>query len=195
MNEKLSALMDGELARDEAQRVIKTLGADLAQRESWDAYHLISACLRGDAAGMGNADAAVRNARTNAIFTRLAAEPTILAPAAIRKPSLVESRTRMVLAMAASIVTVSAVGVVAFKQQQGATVSPVTLVQQMAPQPVADAQLQRAQADLRVNDYLVIHRQFSNPGAFQAATLNQPRESMRDSGRNAAETARQAAGR
>ncbi len=26
---------------------------------------------------------------------------------------------------------------------------------------------------MRVNDYLVVHRQFANPGAFQAATLNQ----------------------
>ena len=36
---------------------------------------------------------------------------------------------------------------------------------------------------------------FKMTGFIQAATLNQPRESMRDSGRNAAETARQAAGR
>ena len=177
MNEKLSALMDGELPRDEAQGVIKTLGGDSAQRESWDAYHLIGACLRGDATGDTAGPSLTRNRCTDGIFARLATEPTILAPAAIRTPSRVEGRTRMALAMAASLVTVSAVGVVAFKQQQGATVSPVTLVQQVAPQPVGDTALQRAQADLRVNDYLVVHRQFANPSAFQAATLNQSRES------------------
>ena len=191
MNEKLSALMDGELARDEAQGVIKTLGADSTQRENWDAYHLIGACLRGDTIGKAVADASARNACTDAIFARLASEPTILAPAAIRKPSMVESRTRMALAMAASVVTVSAVGVVALKQQQGATVAPVTLVQQVAPQPVADASLQRAQADLRVNDYLVVHRQFANPNAFQAATLSQPRDTARDT----SDAGRRAAGR
>jgi sigma-E factor negative regulatory protein RseA len=190
MNEKLSALMDGELARNEAQGVIKTLGADSAQRESWDAYHLIGACLRGDAISK-NGESFARNAGTDAIFARLAAEPTVLAPAAIRKPSFVESRTRMVLAMAASVVTVSAVGVVALKQQQGASVAPVTLVQQVAPQPVADAALQRAQADLRVNDYLVVHRQFADPNAFQAATLSQSRDTVR----SPADAARRAAGR
>ncbi|MBL0125249.1 MAG: sigma-E factor negative regulatory protein [Betaproteobacteria bacterium] len=189
MNEKLSALMDGELARDEAQGVIKKLGSDYTQRESWGAYHLIGACLRGDAIGNAGSKASPRNTCTEAIFARLAAEPTVLAPASIRKPSRVESRTRMALAMAASVVTVSAVGVVAFKQQQGATVAPVSLVQQVAPQPVADASLQRAQADLRVNDYLVVHRQFANPGAFQAATLNQPRDVARDT----ADAARRAA--
>ena len=107
MNEKLSALMDGELAREEAQVVIKTLGADETQRESWDAYHLIGASLRGELRGdtTGNrvSDGSARNACTDAIFARLAAEPTVLAPSAIRKPSFVENRTRLALAMAAGL--------------------------------------------------------------------------------------------
>ncbi|MBL0124954.1 MAG: sigma-E factor negative regulatory protein [Betaproteobacteria bacterium] len=61
MNEKLSALMDGELARDEAQGVIKKLGSDYTQRESWGAYHLIGACLRGDAIGNAGSKASPRN--------------------------------------------------------------------------------------------------------------------------------------
>jgi sigma-E factor negative regulatory protein RseA len=199
MNEKLSALMDGELARDEAQGVIKKLGGDPTQRDRWGAYHLIGACLRGDAVGDVTTEASAHNPTRNrcadAIFARLAAEPTVLAPASIRKPSFVESRTRMALAMAASVVTVSAVGVVAFKQQQGATIAPVSLVQQVAPQPIADASLQRAQADLRVNDYLVVHRQFANPSAFQAATLSQPRDPARDKSHDTADASRRAAGR
>lgn len=183
MNEKLSALMDGELAREEADGVIRTLGADSTQRASWDTYHLIGACLRGEPVGSDRAGAGDGGA--SAIFARLATEPTVLAPVAIRKPSIVEGRTRMALAMAASVVTVSAVGVVAFKQQQGATVAPVSLVQQVAPQPVADGAQQRAQAELRVNDYLVVHRQFANPRGFQNATLNQPRDGA-DSARRAA---------
>jgi len=196
MNEKLSALMDGELAREEAQQVIKNLGADSAHRESWDAYHLIGACLRGDE--LGRAEASTRNACTDAIFARLASEPTVLAPTAIRKPSFVENRTRLALAMAASMVTVSAVTVVAMRQQQGGTVAPLSLVQQVAPQPLADPAMQRAQAELRVNDYLVVHRQFANPSAFQAATLNQTREASKDVNHNGTEASRpavQAAGR
>ena len=181
MNEKLSALMDGELARDEAHSIIKKLGADDRHREDWDAYHLIGACLRGD--GVNKAPA--RDRCTDAIFARLAAEPTVLAPAAQRRPMLGEGRTRLALAMAASVVTVSAVSVIALKQQQGASVAPVKLVQQVAPQPVTDA-AQRAQADSRVNDYLVVHRQFANPNAFQPAALNRTREVPPETGKQAA---------
>ena len=186
MSEKLSALMDGELPRDEAMSVIKVLGGDAAQRESWDAYHLIGACLRGDESvtmSVRASKAASGNACADAIFARLALEPTVLAPAAARKTPSINSRTRVALAMAASVATVSAIGVVAFKQQQGGSVAPIALVQQVAPQPIADPSIQRAQADLRVNDYLVVHRQFANPGAFRAATLNQSREATEASRR------------
>lgn len=188
MNEKLSALMDGELSRDEAEVVIKTLGSDPVRRDCWDDWHLVGACMRGEVQHADTLRASSRSACTEAIFARLAAEPTILAPTAIKKPARVEHRTRMALAMAASVVTVSAVGVVALKQQQGVTVAPVKLVQQVAPQPVADPALQRVQAEGRVNDYLVIHRQFANPGAIQPAALNANRE-------GGSETSRLSAGR
>lgn len=181
MNEKLSALMDGELARDEAHGVIRKLGADAQHRADWDAYHLIGACLRGE----GVSKLPARDRCTDAIFSRLAAEPTVLAPAALRKPGPGERRTRLALAMAASVVTVSAVSVIALKQQQGTSVAPVKLVQQVAPQPVSDP-AQRAQAELRVNDYLVVHRQFANPSAFQPAALNRTREAAADTGKQAA---------
>ncbi len=165
MNEKLSALMDGELDRESAATAIKALGANNAEREDWDCYHLIGDALRGDAEGM-----APRNpACTAAIFARLAAEPTILAPAAIAKPAALHQRTRIALAMAASVVTVSAIGVVALKQQ-GASVAQVQLVQKVAPQPVSAGQ-SASQVNTQVNDYLVVHRQFANPAALQEAAL------------------------
>lgn len=185
MNEKLSALMDGELSRDEAAPVIKKLGGDPAERESWDAYHLIGACLRGDVPNPGSNSASKRIACTEAIFAKLAVEPTVLAPAAMKSAVPINGRTRIALAMAASVATISVIGAVAFKQQQGGIVAPISLVQQVAPQPVSDTAQQRAVASQRVNDYLVVHRQFANPGAFQAATLNQPREST-DNGKRAA---------
>jgi sigma-E factor negative regulatory protein RseA len=172
MNEKLSALMDGELSRDEAHKVIKNLGSDAVRREEWDAYHLIGACMRGEVV-----ESEVKSDRcTQAILARLAEEPTVLAPAALQRNPVTERRTRMALAMAASVVTISAVGVVALKQQQGASVAPVQLVQQVAPQPVstiAGSAAQRKEAEVRVNDYLVVHRQYANPGAFQPASLTQ----------------------
>ncbi len=164
MNEKLSALMDGELDHDQARSVIKSLGSDDSSREHWDIYHVIGEALRGDDLGRATA-----HVNTSAIFAALAAEPTVLAPLMIRRP--VEKRTRIALAMAASVITISTIGVVAVQQQSGQVAS-VQLVQRVAPQPVALSKVPSSAADGRVNDYLVVHRQFSNPGAFQPAALN-----------------------
>lgn len=165
MNEKLSALMDGELDHDQARSAIKSLGSDDASRDEWNLYHVIGEALRGDDVGRARG----HRQTTDAIFTALASEPTVLAPAMIKLP--VERRTRLALAMAASVVTISAIGVVAMRQQSG-EVAPVQLVQQVAPQPVANNKLLPSPSEVRVNDYLVVHRQFSNPGAFQPAALN-----------------------
>jgi sigma-E factor negative regulatory protein RseA len=165
MNEKLSALMDGELDQDQARAVIKSLGSDDVSREHWDLYHVIGETLRGDDLGSTRS----HKTNTDAIFAALALEPTILAPAMLKRP--VEKRTRIALAMAASVVTISAIGVVAMKQQ-GGVVSPVQLVQKVAPQAVVASKLPLTSAEVHVNDYLVVHRQFSNPGAFQPAAMN-----------------------
>lgn len=170
MNEKLSALMDGELDRDAAAVTIKALGSSDAHRKDWDCYHLIGDAMRDEAIEV----VTHRQASTNAIFAMLAAEPTVLAPAAIRggekstKATPVQQRTRFALAMAASVVTVSAIGVVAFKQQQGNANSQSQLAQQTSPLlPVSSI----AAPEMRVNDYLLVHRQFANPAALQAAAL------------------------
>lgn len=168
MNETISALMDGELERDEARQAIRGLANDASRRASWDEYHLIGAAMRGEFTG----EVERRQQSAQAIFVRLAAEPTVLAPVAM-KIAPVEKRTRMALAMAASVVTVSAIAVVAFKQQSG-MVAPVQLVQQVAPAPVVQ---QTSAAEVRVNDYLAIHRQFANPQALQTASAR------RDGGR------------
>ena len=134
MNEKLSALMDGELDRREAIAAIKTLGQDVQQRGDWDCYHLIGDALRGDSPSV----TARRKACAESIFAKLAAEPTILAPAAtsasaklnaVTKPAVIEKKTRMVLAMAASVVTVTAIGVIALRQQNG-NVVPLQVAEQ-----------------------------------------------------------------
>jgi sigma-E factor negative regulatory protein RseA len=177
MNEKLSALMDGELDRSDALTEIKSLGQNAEARADWDCYHLIGDTLRGDAAG---ADVRRRKA-AESIFARLAEEPTVLAPqamAAHHKSAKVAGKTRIALAMAASVVTVSAIGVVAFQQRSAVPEAQFARVQQPAaasaivPVSTATAASADRDADVRVNDYLVVHRQFSNPAALRAATLS-----------------------
>ncbi len=170
MNEKISALMDGELTREEASRVIKSLGADAAGRDEWDCYHLIGSSLRGEASPS-------TSACRQAIFLRLAEEPTVLAPNAMAR-MVSERRTRIALAAAASIVTVSAVAVIALRMQSGTNVAPVELVQKAPPAVLVEnvtGKTKSGREGQRVNDYLVMHRQFSNPAALQQATLVQPR--------------------
>lgn len=159
MNDKISTLLDGELERSEAMAAIRHLGSDAARRAVWESYHLIGDVMRGE-----SADEITRRHRSaEAIFARLASEPTVIAPAAMKMLSG-QSKTRMALAMAASVVTISAIAVVAMKQQSG-VVAPVQAVRQM---PLSVPAGTVAPDNARVNDYLAIHRQFSNPQAFQA---------------------------
>jgi sigma-E factor negative regulatory protein RseA len=191
MNENLSALMDGELDRDEALAVIKSLGQNAEQRAEWDCYHLIGDSLRGETA-MANVK---RRASAEAIFARLAEEPTILAPQAIAKRAHpakagVSGKTRVALAMAASVVTISAIGVVAYQQRAGLSSAPSAQIAQSQSLPgvvpvsvnssVANASVANGGSPVQVNDYLVVHRQFANPNAFRAATVTstEPRQAV-----------------
>ncbi|WP_418320278.1 sigma-E factor negative regulatory protein [Piscinibacter sakaiensis] len=90
-NEQMSALADGELGAAEVKAAIDEWHADPQARRAWHDYHLIGDVLRSDdlaAAAPGDADflAAVRS--------RLAAEPTILAPTAAPMPVAAPNRQR-----------------------------------------------------------------------------------------------------
>jgi sigma-E factor negative regulatory protein RseA len=184
MNEKLSSLMDGELDRDDARGVIRQLGQDDHYREQWDTYHLIGEVLRGDA-NVTAESASARRKRSDAIFAKLALEPTVFAPAAANAGNAVDAKgnntsngkisqkTRIAVAMAASVVTLSAIVVVAIKQQSGGTVSSPQLVQQVSPKPLLiPASNEANPAEMRVNDYLAIHRQFAGQEFQTAANRN-----------------------
>lgn len=56
LRESLSALVDGELSRAQAERVLDALSRDPALREQWRRHHLISAVLCGDGDVASGAD-------------------------------------------------------------------------------------------------------------------------------------------
>lgn len=72
--ERVSTLMDGELAAEDAEREIVRLKSDVLLRENWETYHLIGDALRGTAEGATGFSARFSE--------RLALEPTVLAPRA-----------------------------------------------------------------------------------------------------------------
>jgi sigma-E factor negative regulatory protein RseA len=180
MNEHLSALMDGELDRTQAAKVITQLGANAEQRDCWETYHLMADVMRADTVDAQDL-CAKRRQRANAIFAALADEPTVFAPSAVRPKSKVigaigtitgrslSRGPRLAMAVAASIVTVSAVGIVAMKaQQDGVPEGGIKLIAQQAPAAVMTV----AAPAVNVNDYLVLHRQFANTSGLKQATFS-----------------------
>jgi sigma-E factor negative regulatory protein RseA len=80
----LSALMDGQADAGVLQRCGAAWRDDPQTRSTWHAYHLIGDVLRSDElAGSPSRDAAM----LTALRQRLAAEPTVLAPAPAAAPS------------------------------------------------------------------------------------------------------------
>ncbi len=144
MKDRLSVLMDGELDDKSAAEVIEALGRDREAARTWGTYQLISDALR---------ESPVLSARFGARFSeRLAKEPTVFAPRALRTPET--RRWYAVSAAAASLAAVAFVGWMAFGPQP------------QAPAPMAQAQQPEPKPNIvplptAANDYLLAHQGFS----------------------------------
>ena len=112
--DKISALMDGELTREEAVGLVADIRERAALRETWATYHLIGDALRSEAC----ADCDV----ASAVAKRLAAEPTVLAPQRRMPPGLGRRWGLPSLAAAAAVATVTWMAV---ETQQGPGVQPL----------------------------------------------------------------------
>lgn len=157
MKEKISALMDGELADRDAGHAIDALEAGGEARDTWRAYHLISDAMRDTrllAPGFAERVAA-----------RLDKEPTVLAPRRPHWSRRTEPRPWYAIpaAAAASVAGVGLVGYLAFAPQQpgGPAPAPVAAVQ---PPPV---QPQRVPLPSGTPDYLLAHQGFSSRVSLQ----------------------------
>jgi sigma-E factor negative regulatory protein RseA len=163
VKEQISALMDGELDGQAADGAIASLRGEGESLEAWRTYHLISDAMRDTR--LLSAGFAAR------VAERLAQEPTILAPANLRRAPV----KRFALAAAASVAGVGLVGWLAFAPQ----------VQN--PQPVA--QMQTIPLPSATNDYLLAHQGFSPRVSLQGmapyvrTVAEHPGEPMGESGK------------
>lgn len=151
MNERISALMDGELADEEAARELALLRGGAEARQTWDAYHLIGDALRGDA----------YHSYATRVASQLAAEPTVLAPRAIREPARAYLRYALSAAAAAAgvaLVVWTASPVLNPSSKQLAS-APARFAPQTAPASAAEKK--------KVENYLFAHQP-----AMQAANPN-----------------------
>lgn len=110
--DKISTLMDGELTRDEAARLVADVRERGALREAWATYHLIGDAIRGEPCG----DSGV----ARLVSSRLADEPTVLAP----RPAAEKARGRWALPSLAAAAAVAIVSWMALETQQAAVEAP-----------------------------------------------------------------------
>lgn len=117
MKEHISALMDDDMALEDAEYLMTALKVHGEASKSWATYHLIGDVIRGDKV--------LRHDLTASIMQRIANEPAILAP----KPS-VAGKKQVVWSVAASVAALFFVGLVVLNQHsQDATVAPIEIAQ------------------------------------------------------------------
>jgi sigma-E factor negative regulatory protein RseA len=169
MTSKISAFMDGELARHEAGAALESLRDEGEARDAWRRYHLIGDLMRDPHALSAGFAARVGD--------RIAQEPTVLAPSRAR----IEAARMPVWALsaAASLAAVALVGWVAFgprEEPQLALSPPQVPAAQEAPQVAPPA---------AANDYLLAHQGYSPRNSLQGAApyVRTVSGDMRGSGR------------
>ncbi|MFM2408875.1 MAG: hypothetical protein RL358_1617 [Pseudomonadota bacterium] len=142
MNNKISAMMDGELFEDEADSVMTQLKASDAARKNWEIYHLIGDVLRQPDS--------IHREISSSVHELMRNEPTILAP---KRMGMTEKFRNIALSAAASVM---ALGVVAWMSLQ---VAP----QQMPQLAMQQSQLHPVNFQVKSlsNEYLLAHQEFS----------------------------------
>lgn len=118
MKEKISALMDGDLALRDAEYLMTAIKAKGEAAEAWSTYHLIGDVLRDDPV--------MRSDLTNKIMQEVAKQPSVLAPKAA---SLSFVKRPVVWSMAASVAGVFFVGWMVLHHQVKDGLAPVEIAQ------------------------------------------------------------------
>jgi len=152
MTERISALMDGELDGQAADGAIASLRSEGESLEAWRTYHLISDAMRDTR--LLSAGFAAR------VAERLEQEPTVLAPANLRRAPV----KRIALAAAASVAGVGLVGWLAFAPQPQRSPS---MAQSQSQQPAVAGTVNVIPLPAATNDYLLAHQGFSPRNSLQ----------------------------
>ena len=162
MKAKVSEWMDGELDGAEAGRLVSTLRDEGEDRETWRMYHLIGDSLRDTRALSPQFAARMRD--------RLAAEPTVLAPAkAFEKAG--RGWRGFLMPMAASAAAVGMVGWLALAPERDSasrSFAPVATAPVATPTQVAVGADQGAvPPPVATEDYLLAHQNYASRSLLQ----------------------------
>jgi sigma-E factor negative regulatory protein RseA len=151
MQDRISALMDGELDPEEAAAVVGQFRKTDDLREQWAIYHLISDSL-------GQSEVKPFDI-TRRVGARLANEPDIRAVFAQRSP---RKHKPIAYAAAASIAAVAVAGWMSLQTMQPSERARQNLAENNpAPATAAPVTQVTVSAPAQINDYLLAHREFS----------------------------------
>jgi len=157
MQEKLSAMMDGEWDDQELDRLLAAIDEDESCESCWREFHMISDAL--------NQRPLMSDCFMERFRAQFDAEPTMIAPRALRHRRMHGvSRRWVAISMAASVVLV---GATAFYVNRSAAVTTPVIESQIA---VNQAPMRPVESD--VNPYLVAHQDvIGNPGLMHRAVI------------------------
>ena len=161
MKSKVSALMDGELDKQDALNVIEVLSKNDDLQEEWETYHLIGDTLRQSSR--------LSLSISSGVSQKLEIEPTVLSP---NTPNILKQQKHKIFAfsMAASVIAMISAWLIMHNlsepqqvivaehpnQDSNLTVAPI-----MVSTPTAVSNYPHPPVE--INDYLFVHREFS-PG-------------------------------
>jgi sigma-E factor negative regulatory protein RseA len=112
MSEQISALIDDEIAVDDAEHLITSIHANKQASQTWNHYHLIGDVMRGDIA--------LPSDFKQKLMQKIELEPTVLAPSAsqvrVNQTESLKDRVPAKWSIAASFAAVMMVGWMALQQ-------------------------------------------------------------------------------
>lgn len=183
LDEKVSALVDGELPREEVDNLFNELKRDKATQACWRHYHLISDALKN------NLPDKLPEDFVNRVSLAIEAEPYLLSPP--RRNYKVQSflKPAVGFALAASVAAVAFLGLgwnthTAVEQvpSLAANVTPTTFNTVSTAPAISYSNVHGRQWDVeqpamisKLNDYLLNHDQYSSVAGMHNGVLPQVR--------------------
>ncbi len=162
MKARVSALMDGELDAHEAADVLRALSRNGDQQSDWCLYHVMGDALRREP------DLTIDIAAN--VMSTLAFEPTVLAPAGMRRGAVGWQRPMLAIAAATAGVAVVAWVALAPVSEPGSTA--IASIKPSSSAPASGLSLASAAPSpaagqpARLQEYLVAHQTYAPGGAL-----------------------------
>jgi sigma-E factor negative regulatory protein RseA len=123
MSEQISALMDDEIAVDDAEHLLTSIHTSKQASQTWNHYHLIGDAMRGDVV--------LSSDFKHKLMQKIEQEPTVLAPSAsqvsVNKTEVLKDKLPATWSIAASFAAVMVVGWMALQQQSQSDNPPAVL--------------------------------------------------------------------